>query len=365
MVRPDKDVYEYALEKGTFILNVDVVDAYMTYKGLSRRETGVVFSEYDESIISIGENGKVTIKGVGMTSVIVTYQGLSNIFWVNITETPENTGSSTTPVDFVAVKDTYYIYMGERNLYRPQIRAQMLWADGSFTQYYVDNQSQTLTFTDYDRDLITVSSKGIVTALKTGETNVTVTCCDMTCVVKVVVTDDKSLAYYNMPEVEVKLDYTNLDFTVKEALGVMSALNNTSAEMDGEAVKLTVTGNKTPDMNDPQFSISYDKTSQNINADDYGYLEITYKVSTESSSHANRMQIFIMTGAATTPQDAVGVGAYVMENLIVDGEYHTLRIKLSDKTWWTGKINSLRIDFFDYAVQGDTMYITNIKLAKE
>ena len=365
MVRPDKDVYEYPLEKGTFYLSVSVVDAYMKYKELPRREEGVTFSGYDESIISIGNNLKVTINGVGMTPVIVSYQGLSNVFWVNITEKPENTGSANEPVDFVAVKDTYYIYFGERNFYRPQLRAQILWANGTFTEYYVDSQKESLTFTGYDQSIIKVSATGIVSALKKGETNVTISCRGMTCTVKVVVTDDKSLAYYNLPEEEVVMDYSNLDFTIKEALGVMSSLNSTAAEMEGEAVKLTVTGTKTHDMNDPQFYISYDKSLDTVNADDYDYLEITYKVTADSSSYANRMQIFIMTGDITTPQDAVGVGAYAMAGLTVDGEYHTLRIKLSDKTWWTGKINGLRIDYFDYAVQGDTMYITNIKLVKE
>lgn len=364
MVRTDKDVYEYDKTKKQFYLKVNVVDQYMKYKEVPRRTDEIVYLDYDESIISIGDGGKVTINGVGMTSVIISYRGLKNIFWVNITEEPENTGSSSVPVEFEAVKDTYYIYYGERNLHRPQLRGRMWWADGSFTEYYVDDTDVPVTFTDYDSSVINVSSKGIVSALKKGETNVTLTCHGMTCTIKVVVTDDKSLGCYQLVEEQVVMDYTNLDFTVKEALGVLSSLNSTSAEWEDDAIKLTVTGTKTHDMNDPQFTLAYDKSLAVINADDYNYLEITYKVPTGGSGYNNRMQIFFMVGDITKPEDAVGVGAYAMQGLTADGEYHTIRIDLSNKDWWTGRINALRIDFFDYATQDDVMYITNIKLVK-
>ena len=49
----------------------------------------------------------------------------------------------------------------------------------------------------------------------------------------------------------------------------------------------------------------------------------------------------------------------------MDGKYHTMKIKMSDLSYWTGTINSLRIDFFDACTPGDVMYIKSIRLTAD
>jgi len=89
-------------------------------------------------------------------------------------------------------------------------------------------------------------------------------------------------------------------------------------------------------------------------------LEITYKVSPDNSQNATRLQVFVCAGNVTDPT----ANCQIMNNLNTDGEFHTLKIKLSAFAWWTGEINMLRIDFFDYAAGGDSMVISSIKLTK-
>ena len=177
-----------------------VTDEYLYERVLNRRTTeGVTFTDYDTNIISIDDSTwKVTIKGVGSTPVIVRYEGLFYQFYVNITEEEIGTGV----VGLVPVKDTFTICMGERTLYRPQIRVKLMHEDGGFNEYYVNESTEVVTYSDYDTDLIKVTDDGLIYVKATGETEVTVTFNGYSCKVKVIVTDDASLGYFKTPSVE-------------------------------------------------------------------------------------------------------------------------------------------------------------------
>lgn len=200
MVRPTVDVYEYAVSKGTFALKLKIMDEYMSEKEVTnRRIEGVTFTDYDTNIISIDNSTwKVTIKGVGSTSVIVNYQGLFYQFYVNITE--ESAGSDV--VGLVPVKDTFVIAMNERTIYRPQIRVKLMHEDGGFNEYYVNKSEKVLAFSDYNTDLIKVTDDGLIYVKATGETEITVTLNGYSCKIKVIITDDASLGYFKTPSVD-------------------------------------------------------------------------------------------------------------------------------------------------------------------
>ncbi len=360
MVRTAQDVYEYSLKKKSFPILVHVYDEYFKNIQLSRTDENVSFKVYDESVITI-DGIKANIQGVGSTVVEVHYgDELLNVFYVNITETDKEKDPANPPVAFVPVFDSYTIYMGERGTYRPQIRGRLWFSDDTFKEYYVEDSDVSLTFTGYDTSIIDVNPKGIVTALAVGETTVTVTCQNLSCQVKIIVSDNEEDAYFKMGAAPV-IDYTNIDFTKPESMDAITAENRSSAALVSDGVQLVVSDTgATHDMTDPSIHIGYGNSLTALSAEDYDYLEITYKVSPENSNYANRLQVFVCAGNVTSPT----ADCQVMSVLKTDGEFQTLKIKLSGFAWWTGSINMLRIDFFDYALGGDSMVISSIKLTK-
>ncbi|MBE6585374.1 MAG: hypothetical protein E7645_02480 [Ruminococcaceae bacterium] len=360
MIRAQYDVYNHPLDKHRFIVQAHAYNEYFERISIDRRDEKLSFKVHDESVITM-EGIYANIQGVGSTVVEIHYgDELLNVFYVNITEEPVKEEAGNPPVAFEPVWDSYTIYMGERAAYRPQIRAKLWFSDGSFEEHYVDEPKIQLSFTGYDKNIIDVSTMGIVTAKAVGETTVTVTYQDMSCQVKIIVSDNEEDAYYKTGEAPV-IDYTNIDFTRPESIEAISSTNRSSANLVSDGVQLVVadTG-ATPDMTDPSIHLGYGNSLTALKAEDYDYLEITYKVSPDNSQNATRLQVFVCAGNVTDPT----ANCQIMNNLNTDGEFHTLKIKLSAFAWWTGEINMLRIDFFDYAAGGDSMVISSIKLTK-
>ena len=357
MIRPEQDVYAYTLGKGSFTIQLKKYDSYFEDTNFKRGTDGVSFKVHDESVCTIdNDSWKVTLVGVGTTAVEVWYGDVSFLFHVHVTAEPENDGRPTQPVEWTPVRDTYIIYLSERSLYKPQLRAQMKWADGSFTEFFVTDSDAKITFTGYDQSIISVDDKGIVTALKKGETEVTLTYMKKTCKVKVVVTDDPEQGFYRLPDT-FEVDYANLDFSVKGTMSAVTNLNGASVSYDETeaALKAVVTGG------DAQFWLSMSQAIPTLKAEDYKALEITYKCPKDTSSKATMMQWFFMVGNVMDPTEQCGL----KKGLTRDGEYHTLTIDLESLSYWNGTVNSLRFDFFDQSEVGDTMYIKSIKLIKK
>lgn len=355
LVRPVMDVYQYPVSKGDFNI---VVNGYygetFTCRSIRRGDQNLSFTDYDESVITI-KNNKATIVGVGETTVTVRYGDLACLIYVKITETDE-LGAAGDAVGFEPVRETYTIAYHERSLFRPQIRGQIKWANGTFTELYVQASDEVVTYEGYDASIISVNAMGIITAKAIGETDVVVTCRGMSCTVHVVVTADETKGYFSHEAPEV-VDYTNLDFTEPKTQELLGSTNNCTVEFAGEGIKLTVT-NTSPI--DPIFTISYANAPDPIHTADYGKLEIVYKVPTSVAAAGKRFQVFIGAGDVTSPSASY----QVMKDLVVDGEYHTLVFDLASLSYWKGDINFLRFDFFDACSPGDVMYIQSIKLVK-
>ena len=357
MIRPDKDVYTYSLDKGSFILRVREYDTYFEETTLKRGADGITFKVHDESVCTIDDNWTVTLVGVGTTAVEVWYEDISFLFHVCVTEEGTQPGRPAQAVELTPVHDTYVMYLNERSLYKPQLRAQMTWGDGSFTEYYVsDEQTDVMTFTGYDESIISVSDKGIVTALKTGETEVTLTVKKKTCKIKVVVSDNPEDGFYKIEGLK-ELDYTNLDFSQAFTGDAVSSTNSATVTYDEAeaALKAVVTGE------DALFYLSFGQALPILKADDYKTMEITYKSPAETSGKAVNLQVFLCVGDITDPNAQY----QVMCPITKDGEYHTITIDLAALSYWTGNINLIRVDFYDQSEVGDTMYIKSIKLIEK
>ncbi len=353
MVRPSQDVYQYALSKGSFVINLNRFDTYFEQSLLPRTVEEVEFVVYDESVVTI-KNRKATIHGVGTTPVEVRYAGCTYLFHVVITEENENSGSATEAVDFIPVKDTYTIYIGERSIYKPQLRARMWWANGTFTEYYCDTTDEVVTFTGYDESIISVNEKGIVTARKVGETTVTLSYKGKSCQIKVVISADEADSYFHMGEI-AEVDYVNMDFTIPSTVDGVGGINNAKPEYDAEegAMKVTVTGD------DSFFTVPYSQSSEPLMAENYTKIEITYMVPKGNSPSSTDYQMFFCVGEITQANAAY----QVRQRLTRDGEYHTLTVDLSKLSYWTGVIHSIRMDYFDASETGDIIYIKSITLS--
>jgi hypothetical protein len=152
-------------------------------------------------------------------------------------------------------------------------------------------------------------------------------------------------------------DMRELDFTNEELLKLLAYPSNlvrTYDPVEG-AAKLTVTA---PDM---YIYVDYHSSDVSLYASDYKYLEVMYMIPKTNSAAAYTGQVFLCTGDNRGPFEEISTKI----TLDADGEYHYLRVKLSDLEFWSGEIHKLRFDFFNSAPDGDVIYIKTIRLTEE
>ena len=132
--------------------------------------------------------------------------------------------------------------------------------------------------------------------------------------------------------------------------------NNTTVSFSEEqnAAMLTIAA-----ASDPHVSIDYTQSSPVLKAEDYSVIRITYMIPTTNKYKSYNAELFLCTGATMNAEGGKSVRAQV----VADGEYHTVEIKVSDLNFWSGNINAIRFDFFDACGEGDVMYVRSIEMA--
>ena len=143
----------------------------------------------------------------------------------------------------------------------------------------------------------------------------------------------------------------NLDLTKKTNTAHIISSNNTTVSFSKAkgAVELKVTGA------DPHVTIVYDGI---LSANTYKTVEITYMLPTSNSKGNNVADLFLCAGNYQNPDAA----SSVRESLIADGEYHTMVIDLSGKSFWQGDVHKIRFDYLDDCKAEDVMYVKSIVL---
>ena len=374
LLRAENDSYVYS-EKARINLKVYTYDTYFNKVNVAAKE-GIEYIVENEDVISI-KRGKVTINGVGKTKVTVRYEGFENHFYMTIVKA-EDFNLDADPhvaVKFEPTREEYKIAFSEKNRVFPQIRGRLYVEDGTFVEIYT-NSDKSLTslsriiynaaYTGYDDSVISVSDTGIITAKSCGVTEVTVTSGGLSFKVKVTVADDDKLRAFppagKIDVPEKKIDYTNLDFAQDDLSKILNVNACSHIFKEGEGTLFTVTStNSDPAFTDAFFAIKFTGSDDLIMAEDYKYLDITYMVPDTVSNSATNMQVFFCCGEVSAPDAAY----QVMKATEKDGQYHTLRIDLSELAFCKGKINLIRIDFFDASLKGDSMYIKSVKLVTE
>ncbi len=356
MVRTQKDLFVMASgekENLRFFLR----DRYVNGKDISLRTSGITVTDYDENVVSF-ENGKMIAKGAGETDVTICYKELKHVFRVTVTETKDEKNEILKKTTVAAAVDAFTIYLGERSVYRPQIRVRITKGDGSVSELYVNDGDSKITYTDYDDSIISVNEKGVITARSAGSTTVTVKYGSNTVKVAVKVSSDPADAFFKLGDVE-DMTYESLDFSKDIDRSVLSHFNSCEMTAVDDGIRVTVNSkNTSPALTDPSFKIVYQGALEPVMTEKYNAVEIVYRVSVDNTPNAKDLEIFIGAGSV---MDAHG-GYSTSADLICDGEYHTLRIPVSQLDYWKGQLNVIRFDFFKAALEGDSMDIRSISL---
>ncbi len=109
---------------------------------------------------------------------------------------------------------------------------------------------------------------------------------------------------------------------------------------------------------DPYFSFNYDLLGGEYDAEVYRYLEFTYRIPADASADSYQTELFLCTGNIPDP---TGGRSTVVET-VADGQWHTVRIDLTETGYWEGAIHEIRLDFFSVCAAGDAMYLRDFKL---
>ncbi len=358
MIRTQKDLF--VLTVGERVnMSFFMRDRYVNGKDISMRDPDITVTDYDESVISF-KTGRMVAEGAGETSVTLRYKELAHVFRVIVVATDAEKEALLAETKVEPAVSDFTIYLGERSIYRPQIRVRITKGDGSVSELYVNDGPNVLTFTGYDENIINVSEKGVVTAKSAGTTTVTVKYEGQTMKVNIKVSADPADAFFGMGDVE-EMNYVSLDFSKEIDRTVMSHFNACEMTATEDGVRVTVTSQKTAaGATDPSFKVVYQGALDPIMTENYTAVEIVYRVPTENSPHTTAMEIFIGAGSVMDAQGGYSTSA----DLICDGEYHTLRIPVSHLDYWKGQLNVIRFDFFKAALEGDCMYIRSISLVE-
>ena len=112
------------------------------------------------------------------------------------------------------------------------------------------------------------------------------------------------------------------------------------------------------DANDVQTYIDFSALGS-YKASDYKTLTIEYMVPTKNKGDSYSFELFLCTGSTIYPE----AGKSVKGNYTKDGQYHTVEISLKELSFWNGKINGIRFDYFDGCVTNDELFIKSITLS--
>ncbi|MBR6934303.1 MAG: PT domain-containing protein [Clostridia bacterium] len=144
-------------------------------------------------------------------------------------------------------------------------------------------------------------------------------------------------------------------FIFADPAALVTNLFNTSSKYDKteQAMRFTVS-----EPHDPQIMLDYNAAGTSINAKDYKYLDITYKIPETASRDSYECDLFLCTGSKTSP-DGSERTRITLERT---GKYETVRVDLSALSFWSGAVNAIRFDYFDSCEKGDYIFVKEFKL---
>ena len=155
---------------------------------------------------------------------------------------------------------------------------------------------------------------------------------------------------------DISVSYENISFATAEHNKYLTVLNNATVKFSStyNAVELAPTGA------DPQINILYGNSPQKLSAKDYGKIVIEYMVPASNSAEARVGEVFLCTGNTVNAEGEKSVAF----SYVADGKWHALEIDVSSLDFWSGRINSVRFDFFNAGSLEDKIFVRSIRLVK-
>lgn len=146
-----------------------------------------------------------------------------------------------------------------------------------------------------------------------------------------------------------------LDFTDENNIGYITAAQSTavSYSADENAAMIRCLGGV-----DPQVTVDVSAMAD-VSADTYKYVVLVFRTPTSNSASANMTELFFCVGDKTYPT------AERMEQLAVQNTYNYRYqiIDMSAKSYWTGKVHSVRLDPFGQAEDWDAFFLAAVAFA--
>jgi hypothetical protein len=167
---------------------------------------------------------------------------------------------------------------------------------------------------------------------------------------------DRTAKLYNADSLLNDYHYSvkELVFDNENTSKKLQPMNNAATGFDKSqnAAVLTVAGG------DPYVNIDYTRSEPKLKAGDYSKIVVTYMIPTSNSKGSYRTELFLCTGSLMNAEG----GKSVTQQIVADGEYHTIEFNVSGLAFWSGNINAIRFDFFDGGAEGDVIYVRSIEL---
>ena len=154
-------------------------------------------------------------------------------------------------------------------------------------------------------------------------------------------------------EPEGNKEFSTIDFSVADRSDLFADLNNCGGSYrENSYYRLKIV-----EPHDPYVHVRYEDGGAQLEADDYSYIEITYRIPTTNRFESYNAEIFLCAGGYYNPTGGVSVHF----DLIFDGEWHTARIALPPE-YWSGTVHQIRLDFFNGCERGDEFHLKSIVL---
>lgn len=152
-------------------------------------------------------------------------------------------------------------------------------------------------------------------------------------------------------------DKIEIDFTKSENKKFLSGFKRCAGEITSDGLVITL-----QDAHDPYFYIDYEALEEVYEAENYGYLEIVYKIPYSNSEQSLTAELFLCSGNIS----GATAGVSTVVHTEYSGErYVTLKVDLLDTGWWSGDIHSIRFDIFNSCRVTDTITIKSFTLLPE
>ncbi len=183
-------------------------------------------------------------------------------------------------------------------------------------------------------------------------------------------TATKRLGVRNYPELSAAdgksgtvsdTDSFSVVFSSSESLADLGGAYNTDYAFNTYAscLELVVSGTRV----DPQIYL--DLSTYNLSADEYKYVTYIYKTRTDAVAE-RKGEIFFCAGDVAQPTG----GCSYQFKLAADGNLYAVTVdgtslrNSSNKAYWNGKIHGMRLDYFQDATIGESVFVKAVVLSK-